>query len=347
MVISLLANIGIILLNIYLLWKIDLDYFDINKLSYKKILMYIGLQTLVGILLMEFAVVILDIHFDFRLVLFALTMKYLGDKVTITTIFLLGMIRLLHEGFLPASLNLVIVFILLLTYTHVFKWSKKHFSSIGQMLTLVYYYLVIAFPLSITLLNDIMLTVIIYSIVLVIATVMIIVIHNVMSDIQYLSNLAVIDNLTNLYNSRKLREDFKRLSNSDKLYALIVIDIDDFKCFNDVHGHLVGDAVIREIAMVLSSLSHENHYCYRYGGEEFVALIEDCSGSKAADLADKIHKRISALRIPTDDGQFLEVTVSIGVAYRLSEEVLFETFKRADNALYKAKENGKDRIVIG
>jgi len=347
MIVSLLANIGIILLNIYILWKLNVDYFNVERQTRKQTVIYIALETLVGVLLLNFSVVILDVHFDFRLVLFALMMKYLGDKVALPTIFLLGMFRFLLEGFLPASLNLVIVIILLLTYTRVFEWSKKHFSGIGQMLTLVYYYIAIAFPLSIILLNEIMQSVIIHSIVLVTATVTIIIVHNVMKDIQYLFNLAEIDNLTNLYNSRKFREDLERLSFIDGSFALLVIDIDDFKCFNDIHGHLVGDAVIREIAMVLSSMPQEKQFFYRYGGEEFVTLIEDCSGGKATQLAQDIHKRIRELRIPADEGELLEVTVSIGVAHRLSKEELISTFQRADSALYTAKENGKDQIVIG
>lgn len=176
---------------------------------------------------------------------------------------------------------------------------------------------------------------------------MIVVIHEVMKDILFLSNLAYIDNLTNLYNSRKFREDLERLSYIDGSFALLVIDIDDFKCFNDVHGHLVGDTVIREIAMVLSSMPQEKQFFYRYGGEEFVALIEDCSGGKVTQLAQNIQKRIRDLRIPTAEGELLEVTVSIGVAHRSSKEELTSTFKRADSALYTAKENGKDQIVIG
>src|SRR5699024_4153785 len=104
---------------------------------------------------------------------------------------------------------------------------------------------------------------------------------------------------------------------------------------------------IREIAMVLSSMPQEKQFFYRYGGEEFVTLIEDCSGGKATQLAQDIHKRIRELRIPADEGELLEVTVSIGVAHRLSKEELISTFQRADSALYTAKENGKDQIVIG
>src|SRR5699024_7320856 len=136
--------------------------------------------------------------------------------------------------------------------------------------------------------------------------------------------ISELDNLTNLFNSRKFYEDIKKLSNNNKAYALIVMDIDNFKAFNDRYGHLVGDAVLREIAKVLSSMSHDKYFFYRYGGEEFVTLIEDCSGEKAVKLAEDIQTRIRVLRVFTDEGEELEVTVSIGVAHKLSKEDLIE-----------------------
>ena len=97
----------------------------------------------------ESGYILLETHFNFRAVLYALTMKYLGKKVTLPTIVFVGTIRFFFGGTYSAWLNSLIVLVLLLTYSFVFNWAKKHFSDLGQLLTLVYYYEIISFSLSI------------------------------------------------------------------------------------------------------------------------------------------------------------------------------------------------------
>ncbi|MBG9984302.1 GGDEF domain-containing protein [Aerococcaceae bacterium DSM 111022] len=241
---------------------------------------------------------------------------------------------------------MLIVLIVLLTFNQVYNWSKRHFSDIGQILVLNAYYTLVAFPFGTYLLKDFWKSLIVYTVLFIFTTIVIILIYQVTEDVEQLLNRATFDSLTTLYNSQKFREDLDKFSFTDVSYAMLVVDVDNFKDYNDKYGHLVGDKVIREIGNQLAKMHQEDHTFYRYGGEEFVILIEDCSGEKATRLANEIHQLIGDLRIPIENGEVLEVTVSIGVAHRINKESLLTTFKRADKALYVAKENGKNQIII-
>lgn len=346
MFVSLLANIGIILINMYIIWKIKASSAFSKMKPVWQVVAFILIETVVGFLLLNFSFVILDTHLDFRAALFALGMKYLGEKVTLPVIFLVGIGRIFHSGTLHGVLNMLIVLIVLLTFNQVYNWSKRHFSDIGQILVLNAYYTLVAFPFGTYLLKDFWKSLIVYTVLFIFTTIVIILIYQVTEDVEQLLNRATFDSLTTLYNSQKFREDLDKFSFTDVSYAMLVVDVDNFKDYNDKYGHLVGDKVIREIGNQLAKMHQEDHTFYRYGGEEFVILIEDCSGEKATRLANEIHQLIGDLRIPIENGEVLEVTVSIGVAHRINKESLLTTFKRADKALYVAKENGKNQIII-
>ena len=96
----------------------------------------------------------------------------------------------------------------------------------------------------------------------------------------------------------------------------------------------------------MSDLTRDNYYYYRYGGEEFITIVENCSDQKALHLAQEILENVRALEVDLDDNYKLSVTVSIGIAYRDQGENLRNTFQRADSALYIAKNNGKDQIYL-
>lgn len=346
MFVSLLANIGIILINVYIVWKIKMNrhFFKLKPTIQTSI--FIIMEVFVCFLLLDFSFVILDVHLDFRAALFALSMKYLGENVTLPVIFIVGLVRFIHSGQLHGLLNMVIVLIVLFSFSRVDRWAKHYFKGAGPMLVLNGYYTLVAFPFGTYLLGDFWQSLFVYSVLFINTSIVILLIYKVIRDLQKMTNQATYDILTTLYNSQKYREDLNNLSYSDKEYALLVIDVDNFKYYNDTYGHFVGDQVIREIGHQLAQMSQDNYSFYRYGGEEFVILIEDCNGEKAVKLANDIHHLISELRIQIENGEILVVNVSIGVARRINQEPLDSTFIRADKALYVAKENGKDQIII-
>ena len=162
-----------------------------------------------------------------------------------------------------------------------------------------------------------------------------------------LRNLALRDGLTNLYNRRFLEEMLERLcADAERRKAsvsAIMLDLDHFKLINDQHGHAAGDAVLREVAASILSCLRTVDVACRYGGEEFAIILPDCSVANAATKAEQIRSRINERTIASG----LPVTVSLGVA-SIPETCAgqSELIPQADAALYAAKQQGRDRVVV-
>jgi diguanylate cyclase (GGDEF)-like protein len=163
--------------------------------------------------------------------------------------------------------------------------------------------------------------------------------------------LSITDDLTKLHNHRFFHEhlprEMKRAARTGEPLALIVIDLDDFKRLNDRFGHAAGDAVLRQMAVVMSGVIREMDLLARYGGEEFALLASRTPLDGAVALAEKIRVAISHTRFTasTPEGVVpLQVTASLGVAAFRGDEKAF--FNDADKALYRAKALGKDCVVV-
>jgi diguanylate cyclase (GGDEF)-like protein len=160
--------------------------------------------------------------------------------------------------------------------------------------------------------------------------------------------LSITDDLTGLYNSRhfydQLQIEMDRSVRYDHPLSLMILDIDDFKLYNDTYGHLEGDNVLASFGKNLVSGLRTVDSAFRYGGEEFTVILPETEVKKAARTAERIRKKFEAeiLKLKTDEK--VRCTVSIGVSqYRPGEDC--ETFaRRVDGALYMAKEQGKNRI---
>lgn len=172
------------------------------------------------------------------------------------------------------------------------------------------------------------------------------------AHLDLLSTQAHRDPLTGLFNRRgfenRLAEAASRARRSGKLLAVMYIDVDHFKQVNDLHGHTVGDAVLRECAERIRSTLRSSDAAFRLGGDEFVVLLEDMQQAPEATIV--AEKLIQTLHEPLQvAGKSLPLSSSIGVALRVgSEDVLntAELLQRADNALYRAKRSGRDRFVL-
>ncbi|HEY5764142.1 MAG TPA: diguanylate cyclase [Rhodocyclaceae bacterium] len=158
---------------------------------------------------------------------------------------------------------------------------------------------------------------------------------------------SITDALTGLYNRRHFDEtilaEFKRWERYQQPFALIMVDIDHFKKFNDTHGHECGDRVLEAIGKVLGNISTHPCVACRYGGEELVVIMPGSRESIAAGLAEALRQQIAALVI---DG--MGVTASFGVAgvpgHRIEDGNAL--LKLADDALYRAKESGRNRVCV-
>ncbi len=165
-----------------------------------------------------------------------------------------------------------------------------------------------------------------------------------------LEKMVITDDLTRLYNHkyfvRRLGEEFKRSKRYHSSLSCMMIDLDDFKRVNDTYGHLAGDKVLKEVAKVLKRSVRETDVIARYGGEEFAVILPHSVREDALRLAERIRTSVRSFRFDCiKEGEM--ITVSIGVATFPHPEItdLDSLVRKADKALYKAKEGGKDQVV--
>ena len=131
--------------------------------------------------------------------------------------------------------------------------------------------------------------------------------------------------------------------------TVFLLDIDYFKQYNDRYGHQQGDACLQAVALILSSFAENNKFrAVRYGGDEFALVLTGLSADSSIEKAEQLRKSISAARISDSHVNDTSVTVSIGVSFHQSWQPDFwETaFSEADKALFKAKQNSRDQIVL-
>lgn len=166
--------------------------------------------------------------------------------------------------------------------------------------------------------------------------------------LQRIEELAMRDELTGVYNRRHLMETIRiekqRSRRTGSAFTICILDIDYFKKVNDTYGHLAGDEVLREISATAAGALRQTDHFGRYGGEEFACVLTDTSTDGAMITAERIRASIAALRFPAMDPT-LGVTVSIGIADCGGEEDTGNAFRRADEALYQAKQSGRNRCV--
>jgi len=159
---------------------------------------------------------------------------------------------------------------------------------------------------------------------------------------------ATIDPLTGVKNRAAMEGAMKRelgmANRHGQSLSLILLDLDHFKSVNDQYGHLIGDQVLRAVAGVAQDTIRDSDMIFRFGGEEFLVILQRTKLAGAALLAERMRRRIEELKIFPD--MDMNITASLGVV-ALSEDETSETiFMRADNAMYRAKNNGRNRVIV-
>lgn len=164
------------------------------------------------------------------------------------------------------------------------------------------------------------------------------------TEVAMLQQDALTDPLTQLHNRRWLDRKFKQLLHDELSFALLVIDIDHFKLINDTYSHLIGDQVLSQVSAHLAQyFNFTGTSCVRFGGEEFLVIIEHCSLAQAVSHANTFRTMVTELNWQSILGERC-LTVSIGVTLHRDGEHSQRTFYRADKALYKAKANGRNQV---
>lgn len=166
-----------------------------------------------------------------------------------------------------------------------------------------------------------------------------------------MQRMATVDGLTNLFNYRffldQARTEYQRALRYQKKMALIMIDIDDFKHYNDTYGHLAGDRVLAETARTIRSVVRDIDFVARYGGEEFALILPEVDAQSGLVVAEKIRTSVESLRFISDDGEAVgSITVSCGVTDNENAAGPEEMIKRADDALYWVKRHGRNLVQL-
>ena len=168
-------------------------------------------------------------------------------------------------------------------------------------------------------------------------------------DFEYTYKLATTDGLTNLYNHRYFQEHLakcmKKADKNNSRFALILIDIDFFKKFNDTYGHQAGDEVLRQVGQTLRKTVKSYDLVARYGGEEMVIVLDRVHTQDAINTANRICQAIAEKDFVLAEGIVVHVTISLGVAtYPIDGRTSTELIEFADQGLYRAKHNGRNQV---
>ncbi len=167
-----------------------------------------------------------------------------------------------------------------------------------------------------------------------------------------LQQMALRDSLTGLYNGRylqmRLREELAAAKRYHTPVSFVLFDIDHFKQVNDVHGHPVGDLILQRVGQLIQSELRKGEIAARIGGEEFALLLPHTIAQDAAKGAERIRETIHQAALDVGSGNKLAVTVSAGIACTTDHDVhsADPVYRIADKALYQAKEQGRNRVVI-
>jgi diguanylate cyclase (GGDEF)-like protein/PAS domain S-box-containing protein len=160
--------------------------------------------------------------------------------------------------------------------------------------------------------------------------------------------LSIIDDLTQLYNPRhfyfQLKIELDRSNRYEQPLTLLLLDLDNFKAFNDAYGHVEGDQVLKRLGQVVKRCLRETDFAYRYGGEEFTIILPMTTSADGIVTAERIRTEFKKEAFSPAPDQEVHVTVSIGLAQYKPQEEMKAFVHRVDQLMYQGKKNGKDRV---
>jgi diguanylate cyclase (GGDEF)-like protein len=166
-----------------------------------------------------------------------------------------------------------------------------------------------------------------------------------LDEVQLIANS---DPLTGLFNRRtmyeKLAKDIRIADQTSEPFSILIADIDNFKTFNDDHGHDCGDLVLTQCADLLREFAGTNGAVSRWGGEEFLILLHSADTDESSLFAERVRKKINDQVFLYHELQF-KISITIGVATYRQQEKIAEVIKRADQALLSGKRKGKNRVM--
>ena len=167
-----------------------------------------------------------------------------------------------------------------------------------------------------------------------------------MKKLKHQQGLIYKDNLTGVYNRAYFEYYKNNLWGKRRPITIAMVDVDKFKDINDSYGHSVGDKALQLIASTITDVCRDNDIAIRFGGDEFVVILEDSPLIGGQRLFERIAKKLKETPLVVDKNRRHIITLSVGVAEHIQQECFESLFERADKALYRAKENGRDCIEV-
>ncbi len=162
----------------------------------------------------------------------------------------------------------------------------------------------------------------------------------------YLEMMIYQDDLTNVFNYRRLCEDLESHLQKDRIFTLAFFDIDDLKKINEKHGHFVGSRIIKFLAKKLHTELGTTYHLYRYGGDEFVCLFDQMSTAQVKPALDKVVIALETEPYLTDQGVSIPMGISVGVAeFPKDGKTMKEIINLADRMMFCAKKDGKTKVI--
>lgn len=347
MLVNLFVNIGIMLATIYFYFSFNSSTTHYQEKNWRHYVIYTLCVSGVGILQMMFSIVLGDIRFDFRGLLLALAFKYLDLKITLSSIAILTVARFFWGANETSMINVGIAIYLVLTMPLLLRLMKDKLSNSKQLILLVanttlttsitIYYLIHNWQQLVqvmTLLWSVNYLLLFFSLLII-------------KDLTRMVTIINNDCLTNLNNQRRFQEDLEILDTVEDDVSIALIDIDLFKQYNDTYGHETGDLVLQKFSEILLSHIGSQTNAYRAGGEEFVLIMRGKTPQEAEQAVIRFHQMIQKTSfLEINDGTVLHPTISVGLAHRELPETARETYRRADQAVYYCKNNGRDQVKV-
>ena len=346
MVINIIANISILVLVVYILYKADDGFPAIRVTSPQKIMAYIFFEVVVGSLLLQFPIFIFEMPYDFRFLLYALSIKYLGWQVTVPSMVILAALGGYWQAGYPMWFVMTQGITVTLMLPMLMHMIRDRMSDFHQLVVLVSFSTVVSMISAMYVLRNLRDGAILFFIMGVVAFAMIAVLYYIIYDLRNVKRMAHQDDLTHAHNRNKYEKDLKTFGKTPQQLSIAVFDVDHLKEHNDRYGHEAGDEILRTVVRkTFIRFNQLNSRVYRVGGDEFVLLVFHQPPEAVEELMTQILEDIRHRTIKVADHN-LSVTLSIGLAHTAGGEPLKQTVKRADKALYKAKDAGRNNLVV-
>lgn len=341
-----LINAGILLLSIYFYFKFT-NPTPLYRLRERWLpLLYGSAIGFVGIIMLNFSIVIEGVRFDFRGMLLAIAFKYVGRKAALIGLFIMTIGRFQFGMDSISFTNLLIALYIGASSSIMLNYLPKRFNDFTQLVVLLCNNLMTTTLALFLFMTDISHIVNILVILWLSNVVFLFFSYLIVKDFQDMMSHINNDCLTSLNNRYRFQKDLYLINEMTRNVSLALIDIDHFKSYNDHYGHDFGDRVLQKFSERLIAEKNRQVSVYRVGGEEFALVITGLTANKSEDLVRDFHTRFQLTTLELPNGQTIQLTISIGLAHRQKEEQALDTYRRADEALYYSKENGRNRITV-